>query len=134
MGGNYGPTIRVQTLAEKRGCDQVLWLYGNDQQITEVGTMNIFVHWINEEGDPEIATPPLNGIILPGVTRKSLIELGRTWGTHKVTERAITMGDIKNAVSEGRMKELFGAGTACVVCPIDKILHIDEVSENNKLI
>jgi branched-chain amino acid aminotransferase len=103
MGGNYGPTIRVQTLAEKRGCDQVLWLYGNDQQITEVGTMNIFVHWINEEGDPEIATPPLNGIILPGVTRKSLIELGRTWGTHKVTERAITMGDIKNAVSEGRV-------------------------------
>ncbi|XP_003387852.1 PREDICTED: branched-chain-amino-acid aminotransferase, cytosolic-like [Amphimedon queenslandica] len=127
MGGNYGPTIRVQTLAEsEKNCDQVLWLYGEDRQLTEVGTMNIFMHWINEDGDPEIATPPLNGIILPGVTRDSLLALGKTWGTHKISERKITMDDIKIALAEGRIKEMFGAGTACVVCPISDILYLNE--------
>jgi len=66
--------------------------------------MNIFVNWINEEGDPEIATPPLDGSILPGVTRKSLLELGKTWGTHKVVERKITMADVRKAVKENRVR------------------------------
>jgi len=76
---NYGPAIRLQKEAASQGCNQVLWLFGEDHQLTEVGTMNIFVHWINEDGDPEIATPPLSGIILPGVIRKSLLELGAKW-------------------------------------------------------
>ncbi|XP_064399610.1 branched-chain-amino-acid aminotransferase-like [Halichondria panicea] len=126
MGGNYGPAIRIQGHATAKGCDQVLWLYGDDHQITEVGTMNIFVHWINEDGDPEIATPPLDGTILPGVTRMSLLELGATWGTHKVVERRMNMKDIIKAVEEKRMKEMFGAGTACVVCPVDRILYMDK--------
>lgn len=126
MGGNYGPTIRVQKVAEKQGCSQVLWLLGEDHQLTEVGTMNIFVHWINEDGDPEIATPPLSGAILPGVTRMSLLDLGKTWGTHKVVERTITMQDVQKAVKDGRLKEIFGAGTACVVCPVNRILFLKE--------
>lgn len=47
---NYGPTIRTQKAAEEKGHQQVLWLFGEDQQLTEVGTMNLFVHWINEDG------------------------------------------------------------------------------------
>ena len=47
---NYGPTIRTQLEAERKGHQQVLWLFGEDQQLTEVGTMNLFVHWINENG------------------------------------------------------------------------------------
>lgn len=47
---NYGPTIRTQLVAESKGHQQVLWLFGEDQQLTEVGTMNLFVHWINENG------------------------------------------------------------------------------------
>ncbi|XP_078586074.1 branched-chain-amino-acid aminotransferase, cytosolic-like [Branchiostoma floridae x Branchiostoma japonicum] len=123
LGSNYGPTIRIQKEAERRGCQQVLWLYGDDHQLTEVGTMNIFMYWENESGEPELVTPPLEGIILPGVTRRSLLDLARGWNECKVTERTFTMQDLIKGLEENRVKELFGAGTACVVCPIDRILY-----------
>lgn len=129
IGGNYGPTIRIQEKASEKNCTQVLWLYGPDHQITEVGTMNMFVHWINEAGEPEIATPPLNGLILPGVVRKSLIELARQWGTHKVVEREVSMNQLIVALKEERVQEVFGSGTACVVCPVEEIQYLDEVLE-----
>lgn len=126
IGGNYGPTIRVANKANAIGLSQVLWLYGPEHMITEVGTMNVFVHWINEYGEPEIATPPLDGLILPGVVRNSLIELFREWGTHKVVERNITMNQLLSALREERLKEVFGSGTACVVCPVNAIQYLDE--------
>uniref|UniRef100_A0A5F7ZUS5 Branched-chain-amino-acid aminotransferase n=1 Tax=Macaca mulatta TaxID=9544 RepID=A0A5F7ZUS5_MACMU len=79
LGGNYGPTVFVQQEARKQGCEQVLWLYGPDHQLTEVGTMNIFVYWTHEDGVLELVTPPLNGVILPGVVRQSLLDLAQTW-------------------------------------------------------
>uniref|UniRef100_A0A8C9KNC3 Branched-chain-amino-acid aminotransferase n=1 Tax=Panthera tigris altaica TaxID=74533 RepID=A0A8C9KNC3_PANTA len=79
VGGNYGPTVLVQEEAKKRGCEQVLWLYGPDHQLTEVGTMNIFIYWTYEDGVLELVTPSLDGIILPGVVRQSLLDLARTW-------------------------------------------------------
>ncbi|KTF73036.1 hypothetical protein cypCar_00020692 [Cyprinus carpio] len=82
MGGNYGASIYAQYEAVDYGCQQVLWLYGNDHQITEVGTMNLFLYWVNEKGEEELATPPLDGIILPGVTRQSILELARKWNLH----------------------------------------------------
>uniref|UniRef100_UPI0037E76801 branched-chain-amino-acid aminotransferase, cytosolic isoform X6 n=1 Tax=Semicossyphus pulcher TaxID=241346 RepID=UPI0037E76801 len=82
MGGNYGCSLLAQYEAVDYGCQQVLWLYGEDHQITEAGTMNIFLHWINEIGEEELATPPLDGIILPGVTRQSILELTRKWNLH----------------------------------------------------
>ncbi|KAL7977393.1 hypothetical protein Chor_009342, partial [Crotalus horridus] len=120
---NYGPTIYVQAEAAKLGCQQVLWLYGDDHQITEVGTMNIFLFWKDQEGDMELVTPPLNGIILPGVIRQSLLDLARKWGEFKVSERVITMSDLIKGLEEKRLKEIFGSGTACVVCPVDRILY-----------
>ncbi|XP_042201037.1 branched-chain-amino-acid aminotransferase, mitochondrial [Callorhinchus milii] len=126
LGGNYGPTIYVQSEALKRGCQQVLWLYGEDHEITEVGTMNIFVYWNNEQGVLELLTPPLNGTILPGVTRQSLLDLGKKWGEFKVVERKLTLPDLIKGLQEKRVKEVFGAGTACVVCPINKILYCDQ--------
>lgn len=123
-GGNYGPTIYAQQIAQEKGCSQCLWLYNNE--VTEVGTMNLFMYWINENGEEELITPPLNGLILPGVTRKSILELAREWNQFKVTEKTFTIQDLKKAVSENRVKEIFGAGTACVVCPVDKILFEDE--------
>ncbi|XP_007441991.2 branched-chain-amino-acid aminotransferase, mitochondrial-like, partial [Python bivittatus] len=123
VGGNYGPTIYVQTEAAKLGCQQVLWLYGDDHQITEVGTMNIFMFWKDHQGDMELVTPPLNGIILPGVIRQSLLDLARKWGEFKVSERIITMSDLIKGLEEKRVKEVFGSGTACVVCPVDRILY-----------
>ncbi|XP_076818578.1 branched-chain-amino-acid aminotransferase, cytosolic-like [Clavelina lepadiformis] len=126
LGSNYGPTIMVQAEAASRGCQQVLWLYGKEEKITEVGTMNFFMFWINENGDKELATMPLDeGIVLSGVTRRSLIDLARQWGEFKVTERKITMNDVVMGLNENRVLEMFGTGTACVVCPIDRILYKD---------
>uniref|UniRef100_UPI00398F11DB branched-chain-amino-acid aminotransferase, cytosolic-like isoform X2 n=1 Tax=Pristiophorus japonicus TaxID=55135 RepID=UPI00398F11DB len=123
MGGNYGPTIYVQNEALKQGCQQVLWLYGDKHEITEVGTMNIFIYWKNEQGEVELLTPPLDGTILPGVTRQSLLDLGRQWGEFKVSERGMAMPELLKGLQEDRVKEIFGAGTACVVCPVDRILY-----------
>jgi branched-chain amino acid aminotransferase len=124
MGSNYAPTIAIQMEAAKRNCQQVLWLNGDDHEVTEVGTMNFLMYWINEQGEKELITPTLDtGLILPGVTRQSLLDLGRKWGDFKVTERSLYMWEIVKALKENRLKELFGAGTACVVCPIESILY-----------
>lgn len=126
MGGNYGPTIYVQNEALKQGCQQVLWLYGDEHAVTEVGTMNIFVYWKNEQGEVELLTPPLDGTILPGVTRQSLLDLARQWGEFKISERGMTMPELVKGLQENRVKEIFGAGTACVVCPVDRILYMNQ--------
>ncbi|TMS36522.1 hypothetical protein L596_003668 [Steinernema carpocapsae] len=133
MGCNYSPTIMLGRLAAEKGCQQVLWLFGEDEQLTEVGTMNVFVYWTNEHGEEELVTPPLDkGIILPGVTRDSLLELARSWNLEKerfqVVERYVTMEEIRKAIKQKRMKEMFGAGTACVVSPIGRILHKNRVT------
>nr|BAE88321.1 unnamed protein product [Macaca fascicularis] len=126
LGGNYGPTVLVQQEARKQGCEQVLWLYGPDHQLTEVGTMNIFIYWTHEDGVLELVTPPLNGVILPGVVRQSLLDLAQTWGEFRVAERTITMKQLLRALEEGRVREVFGSGTACQVCPVHRILYKDK--------
>jgi len=125
LGANYAPTIWVHAEAvQKHHCQQVLWLYGPDHELTEVGTMNLFVFWVNKSGKRELITPPLStGIILPGVTRQSLLELAQGWGEFEVHERQVFMRDVIKALDEGRMLEMFGAGTACVVCPIEAIVY-----------
>ncbi|XP_041820249.1 branched-chain-amino-acid aminotransferase, cytosolic [Chelmon rostratus] len=126
MGGNYGCSFFAQYEAGDYGCQQVLWLYGDDHQITEAGTMNIFLHWINEDGEEELATPPLDGIILPGVTRQSVLELTKKWGEFKVTERYLTMSQLCSALKQQRVKELFGSGTSWIICPIGRIVYQGE--------
>ncbi|XP_069346392.1 branched-chain-amino-acid aminotransferase, cytosolic isoform X6 [Eulemur rufifrons] len=126
MGGNYGASLFAQCEAMDNGCQQVLWLYGEDHQLTEVGTMNLFLYWINEDGEEELATPPLDGIILPGVTRQCILDLARKWGEFKVSERYLTMDDLTTALEENRVREMFGSGTACVVCPVSDILYKGE--------
>ncbi|XP_030069721.1 branched-chain-amino-acid aminotransferase, cytosolic isoform X2 [Microcaecilia unicolor] len=126
MGANYGPSIFAQYEAVDAGCQQVLWLNGDDHQITEVGTMNLFLYWVNENGEEELTTPPLDGLILPGITRQSILDLARKWGEFKVSERYLTMSDLLAGLKEKRVKEMFGSGTACIVCPVSKILYMDE--------
>ncbi|XP_015600591.1 branched-chain-amino-acid aminotransferase, cytosolic isoform X2 [Cephus cinctus] len=135
MGSNYAPTIHVQREAAEKGLQQVLWLYGYDNQLTEVGTMNIFMFYLNENGERELVTPPLNGLILPGVTRNSILALGRELKQFKVSERKITMDEVHRLILENRLLELFGAGTACIVSPISFIdyagqgLHIPTLEQ-----
>lgn len=124
MGANYAPTIYVQKKAQEAGCDQALWLYGEDQQITEAGTMSVFLYYINDEGERELATPPLeNGIILPSISRRSLLELSREWKEFKVSEKRISISDLIRLNNEKRVIEFFGAGTACIVTPIAEIYY-----------
>ncbi|XP_044137245.1 branched-chain-amino-acid aminotransferase, cytosolic-like [Bufo gargarizans] len=126
LGGNYGNALFAQYEAQAYDCQQVLWLYGEDEQLTEVGIMNLFLFWKNENGDLELVTPPLDGIILAGVNRRSILDLALKWGEFKVSERHITMVDLLKALKEDRVKEMFGSGTACVVCPVGKILYKNE--------
>lgn len=121
VGSNYAPTIRPQILAAEEGYSQVLWLFGEKRQVTEVGTMNMFVLWTNEAGERELVTAPLDGTILPGVTRQSILDLCREWGEFKVTERVFSVDELVKAHDEKRLIESFGAGTAVVVSPIRKI-------------
>nr|KAJ3420372.1 branched-chain-amino-acid aminotransferase [Polyrhizophydium stewartii] len=126
VGGNYAPGIRPQIEVAKDGYQQILWLFGEKDNITEVGTMNFFMYWINEDGVKELRTPPLDGTILPGVTRDSILTLSRDWNEFKVTEGPITMSAVTKAISEGRVLEMFGAGTAAIVSPIKRIRYDDK--------
>jgi len=119
MGSNYAPTLWTQKIAESHGCQQCLWLFGEDHEITEVGAMNLFILLRRSNGSKELVTPPLNkGTILPGVTRRSIIEMCSTWPDLTVSERKITMSEVMSALSEGRLLEMFGSGTAAVVSPV----------------
>lgn len=128
VGGNYGPTMKAQADAAARGYSQVLWLFGEDEVVTEVGAMNVFFFLQNKETQrSELVTPPLStGDILPGVTRDSILALARSWGEFDVSERAPTIHEIKEAAAEGRLVEAFGAGTAAVVTPISCIEYQGE--------
>lgn len=119
VGGNYAPTILPQRLALEQGCDQILWLH--DGFLTEAGTMNMFVLYKNGY----LVTPPLDGTILPGITRKSILELGNELGVVPV-EQKISMVDFLRDIEDGNISECFGAGTAAVVSPIDTIIHENE--------
>ncbi|MCQ2417969.1 MAG: branched-chain amino acid aminotransferase [Oscillospiraceae bacterium] len=129
-GGNYAASLIGQDEAHKEGYSQVLWLDGVEQKyIEEVGAMNImFVI------DGEIVTPELQGSILPGITRKSVLELAKSWGM-KVSERRITIQEVADAYDNGKLDEVFGTGTAAVISPVghlkwgDKIMTIN----NNKI-
>ncbi|KAJ1722202.1 branched-chain-amino-acid transaminase bat2 [Coemansia biformis] len=123
VGGNYAPALRPTMDVIKSGYDQILWLLGDDHYVTEVGTMNFFIFWTTPEGEKELVTAPLDGIILPGVTRDSLLALARGWGEFKVSERKVTMPELVAALAEGRLIEAFGAGTACVVCSVSTVLY-----------
>jgi branched-chain amino acid aminotransferase len=116
-----------QVAAGQKGYSQNLWIFGPDHEVTEVGTMNLFIHWINEQGEAELVTPPLvRGDILPGITRDSILTLAREWNEFKVSEKNINMKQLQKAVHEGRVLEVFGSGTAAIVSPVSTISYFDE--------
>mmetsp|Transcript_39345 Transcript_39345/g.95217 ORF Transcript_39345/g.95217 Transcript_39345/m.95217 type:complete len:390 (+) Transcript_39345:83-1252(+) len=128
VGGNYAPTMKPQAEATESGYSQVLWLFGENREVTEVGSMNLFFLIKDKAtGKPELVTPPLTrGDILPGVTRDSILHLVKTWGDIDVSERFPTMPEIQEAANDGRLVEAFGAGTAAVVTPISCIKYNGE--------
>ena len=125
-GGNYAASTRAGQKAEKQGYSQVLWLDGVERKyIEEVGAMNVMF-----KIDGEIITPSLTGSILPGITRKSCIEL-LTKDGYKVSERRLSIEELENALKDGRLEEAWGCGTAAVVSPIGALSYKGEVFEIN---
>lgn len=120
LGANYGPTLEYYNQIKSQGFQQILWLI--DDKVTEVGVMNFFVFWTNKEGKKELVTCPLDGTILAGVTRDSVITLCKEWGI-KVSERYYTIHDMIEANNEGRLHEAFGTGTAAIICPVREISY-----------
>ena len=113
-----------QQIAAKYNCHQALWLFGPDQEITEVGSMNIFALFKKENGKLELVTPPLDsGLILPGITRRSVLELAREFDEFEVNERKLTIKDILNGAKDGTLLEMFGTGTAAIVTPVGNIYY-----------
>ena len=120
-GGNYVASLASQVKAHEEGYSQVLWLDGvHRKYIEEVGAMNIFFK-INGT----VITPKLNGSILPGVTRDSVILLCRKWGI-PVEERQISVDEVVEAARSGWMEECFGTGTAAVVSPVGELRYEEE--------
>ena len=117
-GGNYGASNRAGEKAEKLGYSQVLWLDGIERKyIEEVGAMNVMF-----KIDGEVVTPALTGSILPGITRKSCLELLRAKGM-KVSERLISVDELVEALEAGKLEEGWGCGTAAVVSPIGTLSY-----------
>ena len=120
--GNYAASLYAAEQAHKHGYTQVLWLDGIEQEyIEEVGAMNIFFV-INGE----LITPMLNGSILPGITRDSVIGLAKMWGI-KVSERKIGISEVIDVHASGKLDEIFGSGTAAVISPVGEIKYGDTV-------
>ncbi len=115
-GGNYAASIRAGERAEELGYAQVLWLDGVERKyIEEVGSMNVMFK-INGT----VVTPALTGSVLPGITRKSCIELMKSWGV-PVEERLISAEELFDAAESGALEEAWGTGTAAVVSPIGEL-------------
>lgn len=119
--GNYAASLRAQKDAHQKGYIQVLWLDGVERKyVEEVGAMNVFFKIAGE-----VVTPSLEGSILPGVTRDSVIHLLKDWGV-PVHERKIAMQEIYDAHTAGKLEEVFGTGTAAVISPVGELNWKDQ--------
>ncbi|NOX17022.1 MAG: branched-chain amino acid aminotransferase [Chlorobi bacterium] len=118
--GNYAASLYAQVEAKKQGFTQVLFLDAIEKKyVEEVGTMNFFVHFKDE-----VATAKLNGSILPGITRLSVLQILKEWN-YNVSERNISIDEIFEAHENGNLVELFGTGTAAVISSISKLKYRD---------
>jgi branched-chain amino acid aminotransferase group II len=140
VGGNYAPTIAPAVAAAARhGAAQVLFTApdaagGAHRTVAEAGAMNLFFLLRAKHGACELVTPPLDGTILPGVTRRSVLELARAGGIGyageaalEVSERPLRVAELADAAREGRLLEMFATGTAAVIMPVQTLIR--EASE-----
>jgi len=129
-GGNYAASLKGQEKAEKMNYSQVLWLDGKERKyIEEVGAMNVFF-----KIDGKVVTPSLEGSILPGITRRSTIELLKSWNI-PVEERKISIDELITAYNENKLEEAFGTGTAAVISPIGEFNYKNKIMvvNNNQI-
>ena len=119
--GNYAVSLIADETAKKHGCAQVLWLDGVERKyVEEVGSMNIFF-----KIGGKLITPALQGSILGGITRKSVLELAPKLG-YEVEERPLPFEEGYSAYKNGTLEEVFGAGTAAVIAPVGTLVYKGE--------
>ncbi|MDX9872561.1 MAG: branched-chain amino acid aminotransferase [Clostridia bacterium] len=112
-GGNYAASLYSAEVAKQKGFAQVLYLDAREHRyVEEVGSMNVFFVY----GD-HLVTPPLNGAILPGITRDSIIKMCGDSGL-TMEERLISIDEVFNDIQSGKLTEMFGTGTAAVISPV----------------
>lgn len=129
-GGNYAASLYAGEKAKEKGFDQVLYLDGREHRyVEEVGSMNVFFVYGNK-----LVTPALNGSILAGITRHSVIELAGEMG-YQVEEDNIAIEQVLCDITNGKITEMFGTGTAAVISPVGILAYKDKVYEinNNKV-
>ncbi|MGB3953863.1 MAG: branched-chain amino acid aminotransferase [Brooklawnia sp.] len=118
-GGNYAASLLPQELAYEQGCSQVLFVDAAERRwVEELGGMNFFMI----TADDQLVTPDLNGNILPGVTRDSLLTVAPELGLRPV-ERPIELAEVLRGIEDGGVRELFACGTAAVITPIRSLKH-----------
>ena len=125
VGPNYAGVVGHQLVYQQKGYSQILWL-GPEGVVDEVGAMNFMMLWKTKTGERELITAPLDGTILPGITRDSILSLAREWDEFKVSEKRFTMNDVVEAFREGRVEEMFGCGTAAIVTTVESIAYKGE--------
>lgn len=117
-GGNYAASLLAQAQAAEEGCDQVVWLDGVERKyVEEMGGMNLFFVYGSDPDNVEIVTPDLTGSLLPGITRRSLMEAASDLGV-RATERKISLAQWRDDVASGKITETFACGTAAVITPV----------------
>jgi branched-chain amino acid aminotransferase len=147
LGANYASGFLPQQMAAQQGYQQCLWLIG--ENVTEAGAMNFFVVLKRDDGgkaqfhstsssftnitlDLDLVTPPLDGTILPGLTRDSCLSLAAAHPSKTTLpglpnvrlhthERPFTMRDLAAWCADGKLLEAFGAGTAVIIAPVGRI-------------
>ncbi|NNG37163.1 branched-chain amino acid aminotransferase [Nakamurella aerolata] len=124
-GGNYAASLLAQADAAAKGCDQVVWLDAVERRwVEEMGTNNLCFVFNDGNGGVEVVTPELNGSLLPGITRDSLMKLSKDLG-YTATERRISTDEWAKSVDAGEITEVFGCGTAAVVTPVGQVKSVD---------
>ncbi|HET7421626.1 MAG TPA: branched-chain amino acid aminotransferase [Candidatus Dormibacteraeota bacterium] len=119
-GGNYAGSLLAQAQAAEHGCDQVVWLDSNEHRwVEEMGGMNLFFVF-GEGAGARLLTPALTGTLLPGVTRDSLLVLGRDLG-YETEEGRLSVEDWRHGCAEGSLTEVFACGTAAVITPVGAV-------------
>ncbi len=119
-GGNYAASNRAGDRAMEKGYSQVLWLDGVERKyVEEVGAMNVMF-----KIDGKVVTPALTGSILSGITRRSCIQMLKSWGM-EVEERLISIDELVEAAQNGKLEEAWGTGTAAVISPIGELCYKD---------
>jgi branched-chain amino acid aminotransferase len=123
---NYAASLKAALEAKKKSYAQVLWLDVSREYVEEVGTMNVFFVF-----DNEIVTPALDGTILGGGVRDSIVQLLKSWKL-PIVERKVKLQEIREAAQQGRLREIFGTGTAAVISPVGELAARDwHITINN---